>query len=85
MKSTGVIRTVDKMGRVVIPREIRKQLNIEDNVDQFEIYMEDDKVVLKKHTPACLFCNSIVEIVNFGDYKVCKNCIEKLNELKSKL
>ena len=48
MKSTGIIRPVDKMGRVVIPKEIRKQLKVENDIDSFEIYMEDDKIILKK-------------------------------------
>ena len=47
MKSTGIIRPVDKMGRVVIPKEIRKQLKVENDIDSFEIYMEDDKIILK--------------------------------------
>lgn len=82
MKSTGMIRQVDKMGRVVIPKEIRAQLKIEDNVDSFEIFMENDMVILKKYHPTCLFCNSLVDVVNFENHLVCKSCIEKLNQLK---
>ena len=51
MKSTGIVRPVDKMGRVVIPKEIRKLFKVENDVDSFEIYMEDDKIVLKKYQP----------------------------------
>ena len=82
MKSTGMTRQVDKMGRVVIPKEIRAQLNIKNNVDSFEISVQGDKVILQKYHPTCIFCGSIVGVVEFGDYIVCKNCIEKLNELK---
>ena len=57
MKSTGMVRAVDKMGRVVIPKEIRKQLKVENDVDSFEIYMDNDKVVLKKYQPTCIFCD----------------------------
>ena len=57
MKSTGMVRAVDKMGRVVIPKEIRKQLKVENDVDSFEIYMENDKVILKKYQPTCIFCD----------------------------
>ena len=82
MKSTGMTRRVDKMGRVVIPKEIRAQLNIKNNVDSFEISVQGDKVILQKYHPTCIFCDSIMDVVEFGDYIVCKNCIEKLNELK---
>ncbi len=82
MKSTGMTRQVDKMGRVVIPKEIRAQLNIQNNVDSFEISIEGDKVILQKYHPTCIFCDSITDVVEFGDYIVCKSCIDKLNELK---
>lgn len=84
MKSTGMVRAVDKMGRVVIPKEIRKQLRVENDVDSFEIYMDGDKVVLKKYQPTCVFCDSLADSVQFGTYTVCKNCIEKLSVLKDK-
>ena len=80
MKSTGMIRPVDKMGRVVIPKEIRAQLQIENNVDSFEIYLEGDKVILKKYHPTCIFCNGLADSVNYEGYNVCKDCIEKLND-----
>ena len=81
MKSTGIVRPVDKMGRVVIPKEIRKMLKVENDVDSFEIYMEDDRIILKKYQPTCIFCDSLAESVQFGGYTVCKNCISKLDEL----
>ena len=82
MKSLGVIRSVDRMGRVVIPKEIRAKLNIIDDVDSLEIYMEDDTIVLKKYQPACIFCDNISSI-EFEGYNVCRNCIEKLYNLKA--
>ena len=66
MKSTGMVRAVDKMGRVVIPKEIRRQLKVENDVDSFEIYMDGDKVVLKKYQPTCIFCDSLADSVEFG-------------------
>ena len=84
MKSTGVIRAVDKMGRVVIPKEIRRQLKVENDVDSFEIYMDGDKVVLKKYQPTCIFCDSLADSVEFGGYNVCTDCIEKLYNMKDK-
>ena len=79
MKSTGMLRAVDKMGRVVIPKEIRKQLGVKNDVDSFEIYMEGDKVILKKYQPTCIFCDNLADSVEFCGQIVCKGCIEKLN------
>ncbi len=78
----GVTRPVDKMGRVVIPKEIRKQLKVENDKDSFEIYMKGDMVVLKKYQPRCVFCKSLDDCVMYEGYTVCKECIEKLNNLK---
>ena len=86
MKSTGMIRAVDKMGRVVIPKEIRRQLKVENDVDSFEIYMDGDRVILKKYQPTCIFCDSIAaESVDMNGYAVCVNCIEKLDRMKAEL
>ena len=79
---TGIIRPVDKMGRVVIPKEIRTQLQIQNDVDSFEIYMEGDKVILQKYRPACIFCNALKDCVDYEGYSVCKTCIEKLSAVK---
>ncbi len=81
MRSTGMIRAVDKMGRVVIPKEIRAQLDVKNDVDSFEIYMEGDSVVLRKYQPTCIFCNNIADSVELSGHTVCKDCIEKLNRL----
>lgn len=81
MKSTGIVRAVDQMGRVVIPKEIRNQLNVQNEVDSFEIYMEGDKVILKKFRPSCIFCDGIIDNVAYEGYMVCKSCIEKLQKL----
>lgn len=81
MKSTGMIRGVDRMGRVVIPKEIRAQLKIENDVDSFEIYMDGDKVILEKYRPTCIFCDALVDNISYEGYTVCKSCIEKLRIL----
>ncbi len=84
MKSTGIIRDVDRMGRVVIPKEIRSQLKIESE-DSLEIFMDGDSIVLKKYKPACFFCDTLDEIVNYKGYNVCINCIENLKSLKESI
>ena len=78
MKSTGIVRIVDSMGRFVIPMELRRTLNIEDNKDALEVFVEDDKIILRKYSPSCLFCKSLDDIVEYNDKKICKECVEKL-------
>ena len=56
MQYTGMVRDVDKMGRIVIPKEIRKQLKVEAGKDAFDIYMEGNCIVLRKFEPVCVFC-----------------------------
>ena len=80
--STGMVRPVDKMGRVVIPKEIREHLGIENNVDSFEIYMSGRNIVLRKFEPTCVFCGQLADSVEYNGQTVCKDCISKLQELK---
>ncbi len=82
MRSTGIIRPVDKNGRVVIPMDLRRQFDIEDDVDSFEIFVEDDKIILKKYSPYCIFCGQPGDTVKMGGYDVCISCIDKLNDIK---
>ena len=77
MKSTGVVRKVDELGRIVLPIEIRKVLEI-DVKDALEIFTDEDKIILRKYTPACIFCGSADDIVDFRDKAVCKKCIEEM-------
>ena len=81
----GMVRAVDKMGRVVIPKSIRDQLDIKDDVDSFEIYMERDNVILRKYQPTCIFCDNVGESVELGGRIVCRSCVEKLQLLKEEL
>ncbi len=79
MKSTGVVRKVDELGRIVLPIEIRKTLDIKQK-DAIEIFMDEDKIVLQKYQPACVFCNQVDDIVYFNGKRVCSACIEKMKE-----
>lgn len=79
MKSTGIVRKVDSLGRIVLPIEIRKILDIKEK-DSIEIFIDTDKIVLQKYQPACVFCNSVDGIVYFNNKRVCTECIEKLKE-----
>lgn len=79
MKSTGIVRKVDELGRVVIPIELRRTLGIEEK-DALEIYTDNEKIVLKKYEPACIFCNSAENVQNFKGKLVCTDCVKKMME-----
>ena len=77
MKSTGVVRKVDELGRIVLPIELRKLMDI--NVkDAVEIFTDGDSIILKKYMPACIFCDDASDVVYFGGKRVCRRCLEKL-------
>ena len=77
LKSTGVVRKVDELGRIVLPIEIRKILDIKQK-DAVEIFTDNDKIILQKYQPACVFCNNIEDIVYFNGKRVCQTCVDKL-------
>lgn len=79
MKSTGMVRRVDELGRIVLPIELRKTFNIVEK-DSLEIYTEGDTIILKKYEPACVFCGDARDVVVFKGKNVCKNCIKELND-----
>ena len=83
MKSTGIVRRVDELGRVVIPIEIRNQFNIVEK-DPIEIYVEGSSIILKKFEPNCIFCGSTENLYNFNDKLICENCSKKIGKLKKK-
>ena len=77
MKSTGIVRKVDELGRIVLPIELRRTLDIAER-DELEIYLDDDKVVLKKYEPSCIFCGSSCGLVTYHGRNVCMECIENM-------
>jgi len=81
MKSTGIVRKVDELGRIVLPMEIRNTLDISPK-DPLEIFVEGDQIILRKYEPCCVFCGSINDNVLLNGKRVCKACIEKLNATK---
>lgn len=77
MKSTGIVRKIDELGRIVLPIELRRTLEI-DIKDSIEIYVENDSIVLRKYEPTCIFCGNSEELSTFNDKNVCAKCLEKL-------
>ena len=80
MKSTGIVRKIDELGRVVIPIEMRNNFNIAEK-DLIEIYAEGNSIILKKFEPNCVFCNNTKNLIEYKDKLVCDKCAHKLNEL----
>ena len=79
MKSTGIIRKVDDLGRIVLPIELRRILDIAER-DEMEIYMEGERIVLKKHESVCIFCDSDRGLTAYRGKNVCRECINRLYE-----
>lgn len=80
MKSTGIVRKLDELGRVVIPKEIRNKLDIEEK-DPIEIYLEGTSIILRKFETGCIFCNNSKDLVSFKEKLICRKCLAKINTL----
>jgi len=79
MKTTGIVRKVDELGRIVIPKETREQLYISIK-DPLEIFLDEEQaaLILKKYIPGCIFCGEMNEVKNFRDKLICVNCMAGL-------
>ena len=80
MKSTGITRQVDELGRFVLPIEIRRALGIKEK-DALEIFTDEGRVILQKYQPACLFCANADDVLFFEGNRICRTCLEKLKKL----
>lgn len=79
LKSTGVVRKVDELGRIVIPIELRRTMGIEEK-DALEIYVDNEKIILKKYEPACIFCGNAEEVMNYKGKNLCRSCLTELGK-----
>jgi len=77
MKAIGIVRKVDELGRIVIPKELRRSLDI-DIKDALEIYVGGDKIILKKYQPTCIFCGEGKNNKSYKGKNICKSCQEEL-------
>lgn len=77
MKSTGVVRKVDELGRIVVPIEIRRVLGIAVK-DNLEIFVDGDAIILRKYSPACIFCGEAHDVISYQGKMVCRNCLGEL-------
>ena len=80
MKSTGIVRRVDELGRIVLPIEMRRTLDIAEK-DALEIYVDGASVILKKYKPSCIFCDASRSLTRFKGNNVCPRCLKELKGL----
>ncbi len=79
MKSTGVVRKVDELGRIVLPVSIRATMNIKEK-DSLEIFTDENRIILQKYEPSCTFCANADNIVFFSGKRICEECLKKIKE-----
>ena len=80
MKSTGSVRKVDELGRIVLPIELRRTLEIAER-DSLEIYVEGSTIILKKYEPACIFCGDAKDVVNYKGRNICRTCLDEMKKI----
>ena len=80
MKSTGIVRKVDELGRVVLPIELRRTLEIAER-DSLEIYVEGSTIILKKYEPACIFCGDAKDVINYKGRNICRTCLDEMKKI----
>ena len=81
MKATGIVRKVDELGRIVLPIELRRTLDIEIK-DPIEIFVDGEYILLKKYEPACIFCGHAKNVVRIKEKNVCEDCLKELRLMK---
>jgi AbrB family transcriptional regulator, transcriptional pleiotropic regulator of transition state genes len=79
MKSTGIVRKVDELGRIVLPIELRRTLGIEER-DSIAVLVDGDHIILRKYEPACLFCGSVDDVVIYKGKRICKDCLTEITK-----
>lgn len=79
MKSTGIVRKVDELGRIVLPIELRRTLDISEK-DSLEIYVDGNTIILRKYEPSCIFCGNSKDVFVFKGRNICPACMEELKE-----
>ena len=80
MKSTGIVRKVDELGRIVLPIELRRTLDTSER-DALEIYVDGSSIILRKYQPSCIFCGNAKSVVNYKNKNICPSCLKQLKAL----
>ena len=77
MKDTGIVRNIDEMGRLVLPKEMRRKMGIESG-DEIEFYAEEDRIILRKFQPSCFFCGGEKTVVDYKGKRICVDCVAEI-------
>ncbi|MBE6695226.1 MAG: AbrB/MazE/SpoVT family DNA-binding domain-containing protein [Ruminococcaceae bacterium] len=83
MRTFGIVRKIDELGRIVVPKEMRKSLSIE-NGDEVEILFTEDGILVKKYIPYCVFCSGKDDLQPFEGKYLCRACREKIGAMTEK-
>ncbi len=78
MKPIGIVRQIDSLGRIVIPKELRRTLEIKEG-DSLELFLEDNTIVMRKYQPACIICGNAKHIVTYKGRNFCPDCIKDIS------
>ncbi len=81
-ENSGIVRGVDRLGRIVLPIELRRKLDIVEERDALEIYIDEDAIMLRKYQPDCVFCGDARNIIIFKGKNVCQHCLGELRIIK---
>ena len=81
MKAEGIVRGIDSAGRIVLPRDVRERMGLNQSTAAVEIFTEGDKIILKKYAPCCRFCSNADDLVEFHGEKICRECLKEISEL----
>ena len=79
MKDTGIVRNIDEMGRLVLPKEMRRKMDIESG-DEIEFYADEDRIILRKYHPSCFFCGSESMLVDYKGKRLCADCVADIKK-----
>ena len=80
MKSTGIVRKVDELGRIVLPIELRRTMDIAEK-DAIEIYVDGASIILRKYEPTCIFCGDAKNVITYRGKNICPNCLKEMKKL----
>ena len=75
------VRRIDELGRIVIPKDMRKALDIDNPGESVGISVQDDKIILRKYNPGCIFCGEDENLSDFNGHKICKKCVDKISKI----
>lgn len=83
MKAVGIVRKLDPLGRITLPIEVRRNLDIQEE-DPLEVFTEGDTIVLKKYAPACIFCGEVEGVTNILGKNICPECKKEIKKFKER-